>query len=173
MLVKMNKNSANRIIIAITTIILLLNGCGQDASTMNKEKEAAIKNEVNQAFEGLVDAAKSLDTDRYLGFFDKVNFTSLNEDGTVTHSFDLFAESFREQFGTVAGYNSLEFKNVKVTVLGQDSAILVNEYDANVNLKSGSSMAVAGGGTQVWSKTTGSWKLVNVSSSSRPVKLAE
>lgn len=60
---------------------------------------------------------------------------------------------------------SLEFDQVKVTVLNPLTAILVNEFTQTILLKDGSSIEQSGGGTQVWLKTGEAWKLVSNSAS--------
>ena len=60
---------------------------------------------------------------------------------------------------------SLEFKNVKVTVINPTTAILVNEYTQTILLKSGDTINQSDGGTQIWSKYNSEWKLVSVSAS--------
>jgi hypothetical protein len=127
------------------------------------------KAEVLKEFEKLVVAARSLDHSTYIAFFDKNKFSSLNENGTVTHDLATFSAKVEESFSAFKGYDSLEFDNVKVTVIDSNMAILVNEFMATVILHSGNALSVAGAGTQVWSKHSGSWKLVNVSGSSRPM----
>ena len=130
-------------------------------------KENETKNAINQAFKGLTEAAKSLDVNQYAEFFYKEKFTALNADGTVTHSFEEFINGYSEGISALESYESLEFKNVKITVANSTTAILVNEYDAVVVLKSGDKVSAKGAGTQVWSKENGTWKLVSVSSSSK------
>ena len=60
---------------------------------------------------------------------------------------------------------SLDFANVKVTVINPTTVILVNEYKQTMLLKSGGLVKQSGGGTQVWAKTNDSWKIVSVSAS--------
>ena len=130
--------------------------------------EEAVESEVHRSFAALVKAARSLEADEYLSFFDRDRFTALNADGTVVHSFDEFEQAIRENFAALEVYESLDFDRVKVTVLDADTAILVNEYRAVVRLASGPSVTAAGGGTQVWHRTGAGWRLVSVSSSARP-----
>jgi hypothetical protein len=127
------------------------------------------KAEVLKEFEKLVEAARSLEHSKYIKFFDKNKFSSLNENGTVTHDFDSFSATVEKGFSAFKSYDSLEFDKVKVTVIDSNMAILVNEFTATVILHNGDALSVAGAGTQVWSKHSGSWKLVNVSGSSRPL----
>lgn len=138
---------------------------GHNVEPLSKQQEASIIKAVNQSFDGLVEAAKAFDFDRYLEYFDKERFTALNEDGTVVHSVEAFENLYREQFAIPEKYQSLDFSNIKITVINHTTAILVNEFKAEVLLTSGDVVFASGGGTQVWSLMKGVWKLVNVSSS--------
>jgi hypothetical protein len=124
-----------------------------------------IELEVLEAFNGLAKAAESLDSKRYFEFFDKERFTGLNADGTVWHSFENLQAVISSGFPMIEKSISLEFNNVKVTVVNSVTAILVNEYIQSILLKSGDVVNQSGGGTQVWFKSDGAWKLVSVSAS--------
>lgn len=124
--------------------------------------------EIEAAFDGLVAAPKSLDVDRYLEYFDQARFTGLNEDGTVVHSLGEFARHYSAPL--IERYHSLEFSRVKITVLNSSTAVLVNEYTAQIVLKTGERIEAAGAGTQVWGLVDDDWRLVSVSSSSQPLK---
>lgn len=148
---------------------LPLSSCNEEVH-LSANEENEIKRSVERAFRDLQEAAKSLDVDRYMGFIDREKFTFLNEDGTVLHSFEEFEKRYRRGIASVEEYNSLEFDHVKITVIDQNNAVLVNEFNAVLQLKSGDVLPTAGAGTQVWSKIKGDWTLVNVSSSSRAQK---
>lgn len=124
--------------------------------------------EVQSAFDGLAEAAKAMDHERYFAFFDQEDFTSLNADGSVFHSFEAFQDHFLSGVSYLSRYESLSFSNVKIDVIDAKTAILVNEYEAVVELSSGEKIKAGGAGTQVWSRRSGTWKLVNVSSSNKP-----
>ncbi|MBV1909794.1 MAG: nuclear transport factor 2 family protein [Kangiellaceae bacterium] len=132
---------------------------------MKSVNNEQIESEVLEAFKDLSEAAESLDTERYFEFFDKEKFTGLNTDGSVWHSFDNLEVLILSGFPIIEQSISLEFNNVKVTVINPTTAILVNEYIHSILLKSGDEVQQLGGGTQVWSKTNGLWKLVSVSAS--------
>ncbi|NNE98911.1 MAG: nuclear transport factor 2 family protein [Pyrinomonadaceae bacterium] len=150
---------------------LLLISCGGE-SRLAEVNENEIKKSINRSFRDLQEAAKSLDVDRYTSFIAREKFTFLNEDGTVFHSFDDFKKLYSEGIASVERYDSLEFDRVKITVIDQSNAVLVNEFKAVLKLKSGEVLPTGGAGTQVWSKIKGDWKLVNISSSSKPRKNA-
>ena len=135
---------------------------------MNDKTADTIHMEISQAFAGLSDAVLKIDLDRYVSYFDKDKYTGLNEDGTVLHSFKAFETTSLPALQYIKSYNDLTFSNVKIDVIDKNTAILVNEYTAEVVLMSGDVVTASGAGTQVWSKRTGEWKLVNVSSSSKP-----
>lgn len=138
------------------------------APSLDAAEEKAIQQEVSLAFEGLADAVRAVDLDRYASFFDKEKYTGLNDDGTVLHSYQAFETTTLPALSYIEKYNKLEFNNVKIDVINAGTAILVNEYVAEVVLTSGQVIEAAGAGTQVWSKHTGQWKLVHVASSTKP-----
>lgn len=143
-------------------------GCTEKNMDLTNSTKIEIESEVHDAFNGLVEASKSFDSDRYLEYFDKEKFSGLNADGTVWHSMKDFEALIRHGFSMVEKSESLEFYNVKITVINQTTAILVNEYKDSVQLKNGELFQQAGGGIQVWSKSNGTWKLVSVSASDIP-----
>jgi hypothetical protein len=124
-----------------------------------------IELEILEAFKGLSEAAESLDTERYYVFFDREKFTGLNADGHVWHSFDNLKTLISTGFPMIEKSISLEFDNVKVTVVNPITAILVNEYKHSLLLKSGAVVKQSGGGVQVWSKSNSVWKIVSVAAS--------
>lgn len=132
---------------------------------MNPENFRQVEVEVLDAFKGLIDASTSLDSNRYFEYFDKVNFTGLNVDGKVWHSIKNLEDLIVPGFSAVEKSISLEFYNVKVTVINPTTAILVNEYKQSILLKNGNVVEHSGGGTQVWSRSESAWKLVSVSAS--------
>ena len=131
-------------------------------STINK-----IELEIRESFNGLVEAANSLDTRRYFEFFDKEKFAGLSAHGTNWNSIEDFKALINPSFAMVEKIESLEFTNVHISVIDANTAVLVNEYEQSAQLKSGEIVKGAGGGVQVWSKASGNWKLVSVSASNK------
>lgn len=161
-----------RALTALATILVLLSSAGCAATSAPWGRQAAaggsrsVEAEVRQRFEALAVAARLLDVPAYLAFFDASAFSALNGDGTVMHALPPFAEMYRASIESVEGYVSLEFDRVHVSPISDDVAILVNEYTAVVRLKTGDVVEGTGAGSQVWSKASGEWLLVSVSSSS-------
>ena len=120
------------------------------------------------AFGNLVAAATTLDLNQYFAFLDQEQFTSLNHDGTVTHTFAEFESGFRAQVSHIEKYNKLEFRNVKVSEITSDVCVLVNEYTAEILLTSGDTIETGGAGTQVWMRRKEGWLLTHISSSVKP-----
>jgi hypothetical protein len=129
---------------------------------------ASIEAEVMAAFGGLVDASKALDASRYFDYVDKDKFTGLSAEGKVWHSFKDLEQLVSTGFQMIERIVSLEFSNVKVTVIHPSTAILVNEFKQTILLKDTSTIQQSGGGTQVWSKSGNAWKLVSISASDAP-----
>ncbi|MEM1195803.1 MAG: nuclear transport factor 2 family protein [Pseudomonadota bacterium] len=127
---------------------------------------ARITGEVEARFATLAEAAKALDHEAYFEHFNTGDLTVLNADGTLTNGFEPFRESYLAGVAALAAYRSLDFDEVAVRALGPGAAILVNEYEAEVELASGDVVRFAGAGTQVWQRADdGTWKIVHVSSS--------
>ena len=146
-------------------IVLLLHTTTSKADDTDLSE---VKNQVLSAFESLIIASKSLDPESYFQHFDKNKFIGLNSDGTNWNSIDELVPLIIGGFDSINKVNHLEFTNVKVSVIDLYTAILVNEYKQSITLKNGSTINLAGGGAQVWSKHSGQWKLVSVSASNKP-----
>ncbi len=141
-----------------------ISGC-----TIDHIDEIQVEKEVLQSFESLVSASKSLDSDQYFQHFDAEHFIGLNNDGSTWHSIDDLRALIEPGFSAIDKIESLRFTHVKLSVIDKNTVILVNEFEQELVLKDGSNVTVAGGGTQVWSKSGGDWKLVSISASNKPV----
>jgi hypothetical protein len=132
-------------------------------STMTNTDQ--IEAEVMGAFRGLVAASEALDASRYFEYIDKGKFTGLSADGKAWHGFEDLEPIISNGFQMVERIVSLEFSNVKITVINPSTAILVNEYEQTLLLKNADTVRQCGGGTQVWSRSEDRWKLVSISAS--------
>jgi hypothetical protein len=160
-----------KILLAIAGLLmslLTLTACSDKPKDMPNQSHSNIESEVRQAFLGLVEASNALDVERYFSYFDKEKFTGLNADGTVWSSMKDFEMLVIPGFASVKRIASLEFSKVIITEINQTTAVLVNEYKQRIELKNGEIVDDAGGGTQIWSKSSGAWKLVSVSASEKP-----
>lgn len=161
---ELNINKLKKIL-ALTSL-LIFNGCSlAKMETIDTHK---IELEVLDAFKGLVKASEALDAKKYLEYYDREKFSGLNADGTVWRSIEDLERLIISGFPAVEKITSLEFKNVKVTIIDSSTAILINEYTQSLQLKNGNIAHQSGGGTQVWHITKGAWKLVSVSASEIP-----
>jgi hypothetical protein len=89
----------------------------------------------------------------------------LSADGKTWQSIKNLEDVIGPGFAAVDKIDSLEFFNVKVTVINETTAILVNEYKQRIILKDKSLVEQVGGGVQVWSREDDDWKLVSISAS--------
>ena len=153
----------------VVVVILLIIASACSSINMESKNGNQLESEVLDAFRGLTEASESLDSNRYFEYFDKEKFTGLNADGSVWHSFENLEALILSGFPQIERSISLEFNNVKVTIINPITAILVNEYSQSILLKSGDIVNQSGGGTQVWSKSNGAWKLVSVSASHKDI----
>lgn len=146
-------------------LLLALAACNSTGLSTHQKTE--IEQQILNRFDSLAESAKRLDHAAYFAHFDTQHFTALNDNGTVTHKFAQFQQHFSTGIAVVDSYTNLSFDKVKVTVIDDDNAILVNEYAADLNLKNGAKVSVSGAGSQVWHKTQNQWLLVSVSSSTK------
>ncbi|MEM6646206.1 MAG: nuclear transport factor 2 family protein [Bacteroidota bacterium] len=134
---------------------------------MSPDEAQAIEAEVRQAFQGLVEAARSLEAAPYLAYLARDGFTA-QLDGTVFASYNAFSAMYTEQLPSIEAILSLEFDNVQVSVLNRTTAVLVNAFTETIVLASGDTLDLAGGGSQVWTRVDAGWKLIHISGSTRP-----
>lgn len=144
---------------------LFLVSCSNQITELSIDSKEIIEKEVHESFNGLVEASKSLDPTRYIEFFDPSKFVGLNSDGTNFNSIEDLTKLIKPGFESIEKITSLEFTNIKISIIDRNTAVLVNEYEQSALLKNGATHTSKGGGTQVWSKATGDWKLVSVSAS--------
>ncbi len=144
--------------------LFILPACTQPAQPLTSQQEAEITEQVMDAFESLVSASKTLETEPYLEHFSKDRFTA-SLDGSVLLSYSELEQLYAEQVPAVKAYLSLEFETVKVSVLNRYTAVLVNEYAETILLASGDTVSFAGSGAQVWGLEGSKWRLFNVSGS--------
>ncbi|GAB4197459.1 MAG: hypothetical protein Tsb002_31600 [Wenzhouxiangellaceae bacterium] len=133
-----------------------------------KPDQASVEQAVRARFDSLVEAAMDLDAERYFSHFNRAKFTALNENGTVTPGFEGFKHDYLTGTASVRRYLSLSFNNINITVLSPATAVLINEYQATVELVDGGTASFAGAGAQIWRREDADWQLVHVSSSSVP-----
>jgi len=108
------------------------------------------------------------DIERYFQSFDDSKFIGLSAGGTVWDTIEDLRDVVGPGFEAVDAVESLVFTKVEISVIDPDTAVLVNEFQQISRLKNGTRVESFGGGSQVWSKGTGAWKLVSVSASSKP-----
>lgn len=137
------------------------------ACTTEKFNEEKTKQEVLSAFDSLVQASIALDSDRYFAHFNHEKFVGLNSDGSNWNDINELLPLISNGFAAIQKVQSLNFDNVNVSVIDANNAVLVNEFSQVMTLKTGEVVNISGGGTQVWSKRTGTWLLVSVSASNK------
>lgn len=164
-LVRVSEMTVHRLINVVVLLLSLVSSSGYCVENMKPADINKIESEVLEAFGGLVEASKALDPASYFDYYDKEKFTGLNADGKVWHSIKDLENLINSGFPMVEKSISLEFKNVKVTVIDPSTAILVNEFKQSMLLKNGATVHRAGGGVQVWHRGGSKWKLVAVSAS--------
>lgn len=135
------------------------------ANTRSAFSDDTVTQEVMHQFHRLVKAAEQRDISEYFNLVDMQKFVGLNSNGRNWNSAEELKSQLVDGFRAISAVNSLDFTNLNLSIIDQYTVVLVNEYQQMLTLTSGQIMAVKGGGTQVWSKRSGIWKLVSISSS--------
>ncbi len=148
-------------------VLMVMMGCANNNQQLSTAEIQRVETEVRQAFDELVAAANDLDIERYFGFFNHEKFIGLNADGTVWHSVEDLKKLIEPGFSSTVKIESLEFSQVRISVIDSNTAVLVNEFSQVMELQNGYEVTSQGGGAQVWSKSTGQWQLVSVSASNK------
>lgn len=141
--------------------VVTSSACSQE-SPLSSAEEAQVRVEVEQAFDSLIAAAKTLEVAPYLAHFDEQDFTAMLE-GEVLLSFDELEAMYTAQAPALKAYISLEFDKVQVTVIDRNVAVLVNEFTETIVLATGDTLDISGAGSQVWVRKVSDWKLINIS----------
>ena len=152
----------NELLTSTCLLLCLLTGCAKTS------EDDQVRQEVLASFESLVASSKALDTQTYFKHFDNEKFSGLDASGQNWNSIDDLRALIEPGFNAVTKVDSLQFNNVKVTVVDSRNAVLVNEFEQLLTLKSGDQISLAGGGVQVWHKADGNWLLVSVAASNKP-----
>lgn len=155
----------NNLIVAVS--LILLTACSDNQGGLSKKTKERVEREVLESFNQLVESVREIDANAYFDLFDQDKFVGLNANGSNWNSIDDLKALIEPGFAVIAQVDSLNFNNVKVSVIDENTAILVNEFEQTIVLKNGNRVSSGGGGTQVWSKASGNWKLVSVSASQK------
>lgn len=158
----MSNAFTSRIGILFLSCLVLLQHPNTHAHTPSQ-----IEKEVLLAFDALVDASTTLDTEAYFSLIDETKFVGLNSNGTNWNDISGLKRLIESGFAAIKKVKNLEFTNVRLSVIDDYTVVLVNEYNQTIELRDGSEHSVSGGGTQVWSKRSGSWLLVSISAANK------
>lgn len=143
-------------------LLSLLGACVSEPAITSSWQPVDVKSEIEFAFRELVDAAQSNDTEQYFSFFEPDAFTAISEDGSIIPTFEAFKLIYGPQFTAVENYIGLDFETVEIRLIDERTAILLNEYTAELVLISGERVSTTGAGVQVWVKPNDQWKLAHV-----------
>lgn len=148
-------------------MLLLTLSLISQACHSNEPDELTIEKEVIAAFESLVLASRTLDSEKYFKHFSGEKFVGLNSDGSNWNALHELQPMIESGFAAVDKIESLRFTNIKVSVIDANTALLANEYEQTMRLMNGKLISSSGGGLQVWSKHSGHWLLVGVAASNK------
>jgi hypothetical protein len=125
--------------------ILFVTSCSAFAEEVAQHSVEKLEEEVEREFHGFIDT-----------------FRRLDPDGTSRKSFDQLEAIIISGLAPIEEIESLEFPSIHITVIDDNTIILIHEYEQML-LEDGFRVSDVGGCAQVWSKSSGMWKLVSVS----------
>lgn len=131
-------------------------------ASMQETSLMPLETEIKTVFEALVDATVSKDLRGYYSFFDANAFSAISSDGSIIPTFEAFRVTYEPHLAAVQRYESLEFQAVEIRIINAETAILTNEFRAELVLVSGEHVSASGAGVQVWVKRGDRWKLAHV-----------
>lgn len=143
-------------------LTFLLGACVSEQRIKPSLQQSDIKSEIKLTFYELVHAARLNESEQYFSFFEPNAFTAMSSDGSVIPTFAAFRLIYDPQLAAIENYISLDFETVEIQIIDQKTAILLNEYNAELILVSGEHVSASGAGVQVWVKRSDQWKLAHV-----------
>lgn len=143
--------------ILIASFCISTNAYSQELTAQQKDK---ITSEITTAFEKSVKAAEGLDAKALADCVDDSLKAGFIVDGIFFGSFDEVMADFKKK---AVGCKSQEMNviNRKITVLGEDTALLVASGNYSLDLEDGRTLAGKFSYTIVYSKVNRSWKIIH------------
>ena len=151
------KNLSYLFFILIASFCISLNGYSQEISTKQKEK---ITSEITTAFEKSIKAAESLDAKSLADCVDDALEGGFIVNGQFFESFnEVMADFEKNAIGCKS--QKMYVDNKRITVLGEDTALLVASGDYSLDLEDGRTLTGKFSYTIVYSKVDGDWKIIH------------
>lgn len=161
-LLLMNKTKSMRTLFCLFSILIMsccvgLNAYSQELTIEQKEK---ITSEIVTAFENSINAAENLDAKLLADCVDDSFQSGFIINGRF---FPLFKGVMDDFNGKAIGCKSQELTviNKKITVLGENTALLTTSGDYSLYLEDGRTLTGKFAWTIVYSKINGQWKIVH------------
>ena len=112
-------------------------------------------------FHNMVEDAERLDADAVLEHFWADGFTAALA-GELIRDFPGWADGYRALLDTTEALERVEFPEVVVRTIADDTILLLNTYDQQIRMQSGAVIEATGFGTQVWVRRDGEWRIVHI-----------
>lgn len=112
-------------------------------------------------FHNMVEDARRLDADAVLDHFWSDGFTAALA-GELVRDFPGWAGDYRALLSTTESLDRVDFPQVVVRTITEDTILLLNTYDQRIVLQSGDVLEPTGYGTQVWVRREGEWRIIHI-----------
>lgn len=144
--------------VLITFFCFSLNGYSKDLTTKQQEK---ITSEITTVFEKSIKAAEGLDAKLLADCVNDSLQAGFINNGRFFRLFNEVMEDFEEK---AIGCKSqkLNIVNKKITVLGENAALLTTSGNYTLDLEDGRTLTGEFAWTIVYSKMRGSWKIIHL-----------
>ena len=131
------------------------NACADPIDLSADERTVCVR------FSEMAEAARALDADAVLDFFQPEGFSAVLA-GEVYSGFAPWSRLYRDSLGPVARIDRMEFPDVELRTISADTIILINTYDEEITLDDGTRLELTGFGSQTWVRRDGDWRIIHV-----------
>lgn len=145
------------LLLLISSFCFNLNAYSQELTAEQKDK---ITSEITTAFEKSITAAESLNGNLLADCVDDSLQAGFIIDGYFFRSFtEVIADFEKKAIGCKA--QKMNVTNKKITILGENSALLTTSGDYSLDLEDGRTLSGKFAYSIVYSKVNGNWKIIH------------
>lgn len=166
---------AKHTVFILAIIFFFVGGCKKEESKVEnfslKEKKY-IKEQVEDNFKRMMNAAFNKDTQGYFFYVDNQHFTGMDDHGKIIDSSLQLERVFRRSNDMIERYHSFKFNRLLVVPITKNVVTVVAEVTAHVSIVNQGDFVFTGGYSQVWRKKDNDWRVASSSSHLKPEKVA-
>ena len=150
-------------------MLVVFAACQPATMELTEADQAAISEELAQAYAGYGEAVRHLNQDGMLGYFQQSDDLTYAENGAVYRSWAALAELVRQNWPLYASVQNFQWGDLHIQVLAPNVAAVTTTFDFAGSDTTGAAAAISGTASYVWVKTDGGWKIVSGAETFPPV----